>query len=392
MSTDELFIDAKKLPNPLPKSQINDLLDKVKQGDEDAIKIIVEHNIRLVLHQVSTKFKSVEYDKKDLVSIGNIGLMKAVTTFNKAYKVEFSTYAARCIDNEILMFLRQLKKNQKLDSLDRTITHDEEGKELKIKDTISDESDIVEDYEKNITYKIIREIVKKLPDRDREIIMLHFGFYNDKIHTQKEIADMMSISQSYVSRIIAKIVKRIGVQLQNCGLIENYRKSSIDVEESCFGKNERKRKRTVKKTQNISNENNQSSIFSKEQQKSEEVAQSELISQKVENPKQILPQTTSEIEKDDYLKILELMRTPNFGEMLKTLTTKEAVIICLRLGYVDEKYFTTESIAGFLGIETSEVIEATRKVLSVYKENINQFIDKAVDIATGSSLVFKKDK
>ena len=471
MSTDELFIDAKKLPNPLPKSQINELLDKVKQGDEDAIKIIVEHNIRLVLHQVSTKFKSVEYDKKDLVSIGNIGLMKAVTTFNKAYKVEFSTYAARCIDNEILMFLRQLKKNQKLDSLDRTITHDEEGKELKIKDTISDESDIVEDYEKNITYKIIREIVKKLPDQDREIIMLHFGFYNDKIHTQKEIADMMSISRSYVSKIITKIVKRIGVQLQDCGLIETsgntVEKSSIDVEESNFEKNERKklrtiyeylkgytreeidamlsklteeeislvklrygddldnpvtssawgkekankfysslipkmkrllsnperkRKRTVKKAQNISNENNQSSIFSKKQPKSEEVAQSELISQKVENPKPILPQTTSEIEKDDYLKILELMRTPSFGEMLKTLTPKEAVIICLRLGYVDEKYFTTESIAGFLGIETSEVIEATRKVLSVYKENINQFIDKAVDIATGSSLVLKKDK
>ena len=492
MNTNELFIDANKLPQPLPKSQVNELLDKVKHGDEDAIKMIIEHNIRLVLYQVNNKFKSVEYDKKDLVSIGNIGLIKAVTTFDKSKNVEFATYATRCIDNEILMFLRKLKKDQKVDSLDKTITHDKEGKELKIEDTISDENDIVEDYEKNITYKIIREIVKELPSRDREIIMLHFGFYNNKIHTQKEIADMMSISQSYVSRLITKIVKKLGIQLKKCGVIETtgktnkktvkidkstlqlsttpimdiqtqknieskeiaMEKSIIDVEERSFGKmrgkklqtiykylNEYtreeidamlnklteeeislvklrygndldnpvvsstwgkeettkfygslipkmkrllsnpdgKRKRNVKKTQNISNENTQASIFSKEQQK-------------VEDSKPNLSQTTSEIEKDDCLKILELMRTPSFGEMLKSLTPKEAVIICLKLGYVDEKYFTTESIAGFLGIETSEVIETIKKVLLVYKENINQFIDKTVDIATGSSLTFKNDK
>ena len=492
MNTNELFIDANKLPQPLPKSQVNELLDKVKHGDEDAIKMIIEHNIRLVLYQVNNKFKSVEYDKKDLVSIGNIGLIKAVTTFDKSKNVEFATYATRCIDNEILMFLRKLKKDQKVDSLDKTITHDKEGKELKIEDTISDENDIVEDYEKNITYKIIREIVKELPSRDREIIMLHFGFYNNKIHTQKEIADMMSISQSYVSRLITKIVKKLGIQLKKCGVIETtgntnkktvkidkstlqlsttpimdiqtqknieskeiaMEKSIIDVEERSFGKmrgkklqtiykylNEYtrekidamlnklteeeislvklrygndldnpvvsstwgkeettkfygslipkmkrllsnpdgKRKRNVKKTQNISNENTQASIFSKEQQK-------------VEDSKPNLSQTTSEIEKDDCLKILELMRTPSFGEMLKSLTPKEAVIICLKLGYVDEKYFTTESIAGFLGIETSEVIETIKKVLLVYKENINQFIDKTVDIATSSSLTFKNDK
>ena len=492
MNTNELFIDANKLPQPLPKSQVNELLDKVKHGDEDAIKMIIEHNIRLVLYQVNNKFKSVEYDKKDLVSIGNIGLIKAVTTFDKSKNVEFATYATRCIDNEILMFLRKLKKDQKVDILDKTITHDKEGKELKIEDTISDENDIVEDYEKNITYKIIREIVKELPSRDREIIMLHFGFYNNKIHTQKEIADMMSISQSYVSRLITKIVKKLGIQLKKCGVIETtgktnkktvkidkstlqlsttpimdiqtqknieskeiaMEKSIIDVEERSFGKmrgkklqtiykylNEYtreeidamlnklteeeislvklrygndldnpvvsstwgkeettkfygslipkmkrllsnpdgKRKRNVKKTQNISNENTQASIFSKEQQK-------------VEDLKPNLSQTTSEIEKDDCLKILELMRTPSFGEMLKSLTPKEAVIICLKLGYVDEKYFTTESIAGFLGIETSEVIETIKKVLLVYKENINQFIDKTVDIATSSSLTFKNDK
>lgn len=220
MNTDELFIDANQLPKPLSKSQTYELLDKVKQGDEEAKKIIAEHNIRLVLYEVTTRFKYVEYDKKDLVSIGNIGLIKAITTFDKSRKVEFSAYTARCIDNEILMFLRKIKKDQNVDSLNKQIKHDKEGRELKIEDIISDTSNIIDDYEKNITYKSIQEIIKKLPNRDKEIIILRFGFYNNEVHTQEEIANMMSISRSYVSRLIAKIVKRIGQELKKNGIIE----------------------------------------------------------------------------------------------------------------------------------------------------------------------------
>lgn len=220
MNTDELFIDANQLPKPLSKSQTYELLDKVKQGDEEAKKIIAEHNIRLVLYEVTTRFKYVEYDKKDLVSIGNIGLIKAITTFDKSRKVEFSAYTARCIDNEILMFLRKIKKDQNVDSLNKQIKHDKEGRELKIEDIISDTSNIIEDYEKKITYKSIQEIIKKLPNRDKEIIILRFGFYNNEVHTQEEIANMMSISRSYVSRLIAKIVKRIGQELKKNGIIE----------------------------------------------------------------------------------------------------------------------------------------------------------------------------
>ena len=220
MNTDELFIDANQLPKPLSKSQTYELLDKVKQGDEEAKKIIAEHNIRLVLYEVTTRFKYVEYDKKDLVSIGNIGLIKAITTFDKSRKVEFSAYTARCIDNEILMFLRKIKKDQNVDSLNKQIKHDKEGRELKIEDIISDTSNIIEDYEKKITYKSIQEIIKKLPNRDKEIIILRFGFYNNEVHTQEEIANMMSISRSYVSRLIAKIVKGIGQELKKNGIIE----------------------------------------------------------------------------------------------------------------------------------------------------------------------------
>lgn len=119
---------------------------------------MVEHNIRLVLLAVTGRFKSVAYDKKDLVSIGNLGLIKAVETFDKSKNVEFSTYARRCIDNEILMFLRKLKKNQSCDSLDETIAYDTGGKELKLEDTISDKLDIVEEYEKKKLIKLYEKL------------------------------------------------------------------------------------------------------------------------------------------------------------------------------------------------------------------------------------------
>ena len=220
MDTDELFIDSHNLPKPLSKQEVHELLEKINQGDEHARKKLVEHNIRLVLYEVTGRFKSVEYDKKDLVSIGNVGLMKAITAFDTSKKAEFSTYAIRCIDNEILMFLKKLKKDQNVDSLDKIINYYKDSDELKLKDTIKDETDMVDEYIDNETHEIIRQIVNDLPDCDREIIMLYFGFYNGKIHTQKEIADMMSTSQPHVSRLITKIVKRIGQQLQQKGIIE----------------------------------------------------------------------------------------------------------------------------------------------------------------------------
>lgn len=247
MNTDELFIDADKLPKSLPKSQLYELLDKIEQGNEDAAKIIIEHNIRLVLYLVNNKFKSIEYDKKDLVSIGNIGLIKAVKTFDKSKKVKFSTYATRCINNEILMFIKKVKKDQKIDSLDKTITHGKEGKELKIKDIISDEINIVKDYEKNINYKIIQEIIKELPERNREIIMLYFGFYNNKTYTQKEIADIMSVSQPYISKLIPKIVKKIEIQLQENDVIETSERTNKQTKNQAINIQSRKKAKSVNK-------------------------------------------------------------------------------------------------------------------------------------------------
>lgn len=510
MNYEELFIESNKIPKPLPKKDLYSYLEQYKQGNLKAREQVIIHNIRLVLNQVSKKFANTPYDKNELVSVGIVGLVKSVDTFDTNKNFEFATYATKCINNEILMFLRKGKKSAFDQSINTPIGTDKEGKEKKIEDILEDDtSNFVSEYEKQITYNEIRKVVYNLPNRDREIILLHFGFIDDRTYTQKEIADKLKISQSYVSRLIIKIVKKIGIQLQENGVIETIGRTgkrtkniksnklplqpssitpiiniqrqekiesvnqneiaieefSIGVEErkfekmrgkklqtiyeylkeytreeidamlsklteeeksliklrygedldnpvasSTWGKEETnkfygslipkmkrlltnpegKRKKYTKKAQNISDKNNQFSIFPLEESKAKEVIQPELILQKSKNSKTIAHQTTSEIKKDDCWKILELMRTPSFGEMLKSLTSKEAVIICLKLGYVDGKYFTTESIADFLEIETSEVLEITKKVLLVYKENINQFIDKAVEVATESSLVLKK--
>lgn len=220
MAGDEWFIEIDNVPELLTKQEINHLLEKINQGDIQSIKKLAEHSIRLVLYEVTRRFKFINCDKKELVSIGNIGLMKAINTFDVSKNFEFSTYAIKCIDNEILMFIRKLKKEQDVDSLDRIINYDNDGNELKIKDVISDETDIVEEYTTKETYQIIRQIIKDMPDRDREIIMLYFGFYNEKIYTQKEIADIISVHQTYVSRLIKKIVEELGEQLQQEGIIE----------------------------------------------------------------------------------------------------------------------------------------------------------------------------
>lgn len=509
----DLFTGGNELPKPLSKEKLLELIDKVNQGDEEAKDIIIEHNIRLVLYEVTHRFKYVNYDKRDLVSLGNIGLMKAIYTFDKSKNVEFITYATRCIDNEILMFLRKIKKDQNVDSLEMPLTIDKNGNKLKVEDIVYDDTDIVEDYEKNEIYKIIRRMVDELPERDRKIITLHFGFEEDKTYTQQEIANIFFVSQSYVSRLIKKIVKEIGIQLEIEGLIElteaparvykrapkkvnqefkpreeettdikkdnteskenkpkkknrknlktiynylkEYSREEIDTmltklsdEEhdlvrlrygddldnpttsETWGKNENvkfygllvpkmkrllsnpegKRKkytRRVKTTQPeevieegnltgnaLENEGNLTGNALDE----DEVIKPEIISQNDENA--IVHQENTELNKEDYEKILHLMKTPSFEEMLRTLTAKEAVTICLKLGYVDGKYFTTESIANFLGIEQSEVVEITKKVLLLYRESINQFIDKAIEEAgestttpaTGPTLVYKKDE
>ncbi len=220
MYTDELFIDDNLLPQPLTKEESCKLFNKINQGDISARNILIEHNIRLVIYEVKSKFNLINYDKKDLVSIGNIGLIKAVNTFDNSKGIKFSTYATKCIDNEILMFLKKNKKGQNIESLDKTINYDIEGDKCRLEDVLCDDTDFVEEYLENERCQIIRNQVDKLSERDRDFIFMHFGFYNGKIYTQNEIAEKHNVTQSYVSRQIKRTIEKLSNNIELLNIVQ----------------------------------------------------------------------------------------------------------------------------------------------------------------------------
>ena len=220
MGYSNLFQEGYTIPKKLPKEEVYDLLAKTSQGDIDARKKLIEHNIRLVIYQVNGRFNTVEYDKSELVSIGILGLVKAVDTFDLSKKNEFSTYAIRCIDNEILMFLRKIKKDKDVESFDKPISGSDRDNELKLEDTLKSDIDIETLYEDKEIYEQIRNIVYNLPEKEREIILLYFGFHDGKTYRQKEIADKLSLSRSYISRIITSTVNHIRRELEKLDIVE----------------------------------------------------------------------------------------------------------------------------------------------------------------------------
>ena len=214
------FLNSFKSPELLSAEETYNLFQKVKSGDKEAKKKLAEHNLGLVFYEVSHKFKTVNYDKDDIISIGVVGLMKAISTYNVEKKVYFPYYAIKCIDNEILLFLRKLKKISTISSLNTALSTDEKGNKLTIEDTLINKINIEEEYCVSETYRIINQILNGLSKRDREIIKLRFGFYNGRVYTQEEIAKKISVSQSYVSRLLIVNVKKIGLLLQKEGVIE----------------------------------------------------------------------------------------------------------------------------------------------------------------------------
>lgn len=219
MNYNDIFIES-KLPKPLKKEELFEYIRQAREGNLEARDKVITHNIKLVLNQVLKKFANAPYEKKDLVSIGTIGLVKAVDTFDITKKFDFSTYAIRCINNEIYMFLRQVRKTYNLDSLDKIISTDKVGHEMLLKDKVSDDYDMEEEYVNEEVYQIIRKIVDALPTREQEIIKMYFGFYDNKLYKQHEIAEMFNLSQSYVCRLIKKIVNKIALELVEKGIVE----------------------------------------------------------------------------------------------------------------------------------------------------------------------------
>lgn len=197
------------LPEPLSKEEEEAYLVMALDGDLHARDVLVEHNLRLVVF-LAKKYENTKVDLEDLVSIGTIGLIKGINTFKKDKNIKLATYASRCIDNEILMYLRKIKKTKSEVSIDASLSLDAEGNELHLEDILGTDSDIVtRNLEEETDKKLMLEEVMRLNPRDRDIIILRYGLMGHKELTQKEVAEMLGISQSYISRIEKKVIKRL---------------------------------------------------------------------------------------------------------------------------------------------------------------------------------------
>ena len=197
------------LPPPLLKEEEESLVRKSNLGDINARNKLIEHNLRLVVF-LSKKYDNTMYDLEELVSIGTIGLIKAIKTYKLDKNIKLATYASRCIDNEILMHLRKDKKRKGEVSFEDAINYDNEGNELHIEDVFGTEDNLLEKtIEEKDNKKLLEEYVNKLNDRDKEIIEERYGLFGKKELTQKELADKLLISQSYISRIEKKIIKKL---------------------------------------------------------------------------------------------------------------------------------------------------------------------------------------
>ena len=198
------------LPKALKPNEEKELILKVMEDkDEMAKQKLIEHNLRLVIY-IAKKFENTDADMEDLISIGSIGLIKAINSFKGEKNIKIATYASRCIENEILMYLRKISKLKKEVSLNEPINCDSEGNELLITDLVSNEDVAPQsEFEKQTEVQILWSVLNKLNSRERLIMVMRFGLNGDDEKTQKEVADDLGISQSYISRLEKKILSRI---------------------------------------------------------------------------------------------------------------------------------------------------------------------------------------
>ena len=205
------------LPPPLSPEEEREMTARLKLGDENTRAILIEHNLRLVVF-IARRFENTSIPLEDLISIGTIGLIKAVGTFDCAKKIKMATYASRCIENEILMFLRKTSKLKLEVSLDEPLKTDWDGNELLLSDVLGTRPDTVScNLDKEIERDILRDALSHLGEREKRIIMLRFGLGGHKEYTQKEVADLLGISQSYISRLEKRILGRLQTELKRIG-------------------------------------------------------------------------------------------------------------------------------------------------------------------------------
>lgn len=211
INTDEIYYigGSEALPPPLTKEEEEVLLNKLPKGDQAARSLLIERNLRLVVY-IARKFENTGINIEDLISIGTIGLIKAVNTFNPEKKIKLATYASRCIENEILMHLRRNNKNRSEVSFDEPLNIDWDGNELLLSDVLGTDDDIItKDLEATVDRHLLMKALHQLNDREKQIMELRFGLAGGEEKTQKDVADMLGISQSYISRLEKRIIKRL---------------------------------------------------------------------------------------------------------------------------------------------------------------------------------------
>ncbi|MFD1705806.1 RNA polymerase sporulation sigma factor SigE [Siminovitchia sediminis] len=209
--SDEIYYigGSEALPPPLTREEEAILLNKLPKGDKTARSLLIERNLRLVVY-IARKFENTGINIEDLISIGTIGLIKAVNTFNPEKKIKLATYASRCIENEILMYLRRNNKIRSEVSFDEPLNIDWDGNELLLSDVLGTDDDIItRDIEAHVDKKLLLTALEKLTKREKQIMELRFGLAGEEEKTQKDVAEILGISQSYISRLEKRIIKRL---------------------------------------------------------------------------------------------------------------------------------------------------------------------------------------
>ena len=197
------------LPPPLEREEEEKAIVAMESGDESAKRLLTEHNLRLVVY-ISRRFENTGINLEDLISIGTIGLIKAINTFRSDKNIKLATYASRCIENEILMYLRKISNQRSEVSFDEPLNTDWDGNELLLSDVLgTDDDEVCRPLEDDADRQMLMNAVNTLAERERSIITLRFGLNGGSEYTQKEVADMMGISQSYISRLEKRIIIRL---------------------------------------------------------------------------------------------------------------------------------------------------------------------------------------
>lgn len=201
------------LPVPLSRQEESEMIARLSQGDPQARAELIEHNLRLVVY-IARRFENTGINIEDLISIGTIGLIKAVETYQPARSIKLATYASRCVENEILMYLRKTSAQKSELSFDEPLNTDWDGNELLLSDVLGTDGDIVmRPIEADVDRQLLHQALDRLGDRERQIVTLRFGLNGQREYTQKEVADQLGISQSYISRLEKRIISHLKKEL-----------------------------------------------------------------------------------------------------------------------------------------------------------------------------------